>query len=490
MTSKLAKGGRGVFETPGNELIYMPANQQLSLFKKKQLSPREVLEAQIQRSEAIGSKINAVTYTHFNEARKAAKQSEHRYFKGEALPLDGLTVAIKDQFGKTGWTITSGSQLARSKATSNHPIIDKLLGTGAVLHMQTTAPEFYLLPVTWSKRWGVTRNPWNLQMTPGGSSGGSSAVLAAGMTTLALGSDMGGSLRVPAALTGLYAYHPPYGRNPGTISDALLVHASAGPLARTFRDMVILQNTIAGPIQGFPAIKPVLTLPTRYPSIKGWKIAFTFNQGWAEIDEDVGVNTREAVDVLRRAGAIVHEVDLRLRLRDVDLRRAIEQALFSTSAGGELAELRGNFRRMTSYGVRFAKLAAKMTSKDAKKASDAAERVHNALDERVFKKGYRVLLCPTITTTSVRADYDPTRALLLINGKRVDPYVGLMLTSIFNLLNWMPVITVPSGIGKNRVPTGLQITAGPYDDLSAMSVASAYAQYARALFKAASFPNI
>jgi amidase len=475
--------------TGSPELIYMPASRQLALFRKKKLSPLEVLNAQIRQIETIGSKINAITFAHFKEARTAAKRSEQRYLKGNALPLDGLTVAIKDQFDKTGWTTTSGSRLARTKAKSNHPVVDKVLSAGAVLHIQTTAPELYLIPVTWSDRWGVTRNPWNLSATPGGSSGGSAAALAAGMTTLALGSDMGGSIRVPAALTGLYAYHPPYGRNPGTISDALLVHASAGPLARTFRDMVLLQNAIAGPVGGLPAISPVLHLPQSNPPIKGWKIAFTLDQGWAEVDADVAENTRAAVAVLRQAGAIVHEVDLRLRMSDGDLRRAIEKALFSTSAGGELAELRGNYRRMTSYGVRFAKLASRMTAKDAKAASEAAERVHHSIEEAVFKKGYRALVCPTTTTTSVRADYDPTTTRLIVNGRRVDPYIGLMLTSIFNLLNWMPVITVPTGLGKNHVPTGMQIAAKAYDDLSAMSVASAYAQRAEALFKRLRVPD-
>jgi amidase len=471
------------------DLIYMPASRQLALFRKKQLSPLEILNAQIRQIERVGSKINAITFAHFNDARTAAKRSERRYLKGDALPLDGLTIAVKDQFDRTGWTTTSGSRLARTKAKSNHPVVDKLLTAGAVLHVQTTTPEFYLVPVTWGDRWGITRNPWNLSATPGGSSGGSAAALAAGMATLALGSDMGGSIRIPAALTGLYAYHPPYGRNPGTISDALLVHASAGPLARTFRDMLLLQNAIVGPANGLPAIKPVLHLPQRYPSIEGWKIAFTLDQGWAEIDADVADNTRAAVAVLREAGAIVHEVDLKLRMNDGDLRRAIEKALFSTSAGGELAELRGSYRRMTTYGVRFAKLASKMTAKDAKAASEAAERVHLSINEAVFKKGYRALVCPTTTTTSIRADYDPTTARPIVNGRRVDPYVGLMLTSIFNLLNWMPVVTVPTGLGKNNVPTGMQIAARAYDDVSAMSIASAYAGGAEPLFKGLRVPE-
>src|SRR5215203_5786274 len=173
-----------------NELIYMSARRQLALYKKRKLSPVEVLESQIKRTAEVNPKINAVTFLHWRGARTAAKNSENRYLKGEPLPLDGVTVAIKDQFDKIGWKITAGSKLVNTVSKSNHPLVEKLIRAGAVLHMQTTAPEFYLVPVTWSDRWSITRNPWNLEVSPGGSSGGSAAAVAAGMATLAIGSDM------------------------------------------------------------------------------------------------------------------------------------------------------------------------------------------------------------------------------------------------------------------------------------------------------------
>jgi Asp-tRNA(Asn)/Glu-tRNA(Gln) amidotransferase A subunit family amidase len=310
------------------------------------------------------------------------------------------------------------------------------------------------------------------------------------MTSLATGSDMGGSIRMPAALSGLYGYHPPYGRNPGTIADALLVHASAGPLARNFGDLVLLQNAMAGPLDGSPAIEPVLHLPQRYPSIKGWKIAVSLDQGWAEIDPDVAANTRAAVSLLEAAGAIVEEVELGLDMTAADIRRAVEKALFSTSVGGELAAMAGQLRQMTSYGVRFVKLAKRMTPKNAKEAAEAAERIHRAIEKAVFRKGYRALICPTTSTTSIAADYDPTVDRPNINGARVDPYVGLMLTSIFNLLNWMPVINVPTGRASNGVPTGMQIAARAYDDLTAATVASAYSRRAEPWFKGTRVPDL
>jgi Asp-tRNA(Asn)/Glu-tRNA(Gln) amidotransferase A subunit family amidase len=351
------------------------------------------------------------------------------------------------------------------------------------LHVQTAAPEFYLLAVTWSDRWGVTRNPWNTQCTPGGSSGGSAAALAAGMTTLAIGSDMGGSIRIPAALNGLYGFNPPYGRNAAAVAEALLVHASSGPLARNFPDLVLLQNVLSGPTRDAPSIRPILKLPTKAPSIRGWKLALTMDQGWARIAPDVARNTKAAVLLLRQAGAIVNQVDLDLGLDERGIRQTIEKALFSTAIGGELAQLSRRQQKLTTYGKRFVNLAAKMNPTAAREASEAAAQVHEAISRSVYARGYKALICPTTTTTAVPADYDPTRGHLKVNGRRVDPYAGWFLTSVFNLLNWLPVVSVPTGFGSNGVPTGLQIAAASYDDLTMAAIAAEYSARAPALFE-------
>jgi hypothetical protein len=184
--------------TKGSDLIYASTADLLKRYRRRELSPVEVLEAQIERYSEVEPLINACTYTHFDSARKAAKTSEQRYKNKTARPLEGITVALKDEYDVTGWITTAGSNVLKDNvATSNHPAVDKLIQAGAVLHMQTTVPEMYFAAVTWTDLWGVTRNPWNLKYTVGGSSGGSGAALAAGMTTLATGSDMGGSTEFP-----------------------------------------------------------------------------------------------------------------------------------------------------------------------------------------------------------------------------------------------------------------------------------------------------
>jgi Asp-tRNA(Asn)/Glu-tRNA(Gln) amidotransferase A subunit family amidase len=464
-------------EVSAEWLAYLPVHRQLELFRRKRFSPVDVLEAQIARIERGSQSINAVTCRHFEGARSAAKKSEARYHRGEARTLEGITVAVKEEYEKSGWRATAGSMLFKDRiAKDTHPVIDKLLEAGAILHIQTTAPEFFLLGVTWSDLWGVTRNPWNPEFTPGGSSGGSAAALAAGMASLALGSDMGGSIRIPAALNGLFGSKPAYGRIASPDPSALVPHASPGPLARDCRDMILLQNVMCGPAPGCPAVlEPKLELPLEPKIGQRWKIALCVDQGWAQIDPDIRANTLAAVERFEAAGAVVDEVVLDFETSDSRLRETIEKALFSTAIGAELIELAEKKDRLTTYGRRFVELASTMGPLDAKGAAEEALRVYELMDKKVFRAGYDAIVTPTVATTRIPADYDPTTDRPVIEGKAVDPYSGWFLTSLFSLVNWMPVINVPTGAASNNIPTGLQIATRPYGDSTAAAIALAYA---------------
>jgi len=474
------------------EMIYMPAGEQLALFKAKKLSPVEVLKAQIQRAEAVEDKVNAFTYSHYDEAMAAAKESEARYMTGSPRALEGITVAIKDEYDKVGWITTAGSKLLKDNvATKNHPAVDKLLKAGAVIHAQTTVPEMYFAAVTWTDLWGVTRNPWNLHYAVGGSSGGSGAALAAGMTTVATGSDMGGSTRIPCAFNGLYGYKPPYGRNAPPPSSTFLLPATEGPMARNFGDMVRLQNVMVGPAPYTPtSLRPALELPLTYEGIKGLRIAYDMDQSWAQIDPDTVRNTEAALKVLADQGAIVEEVDLKLGMSGSDIRAALVKALLSGAFGAELAGLLAYEDQLTSYGRFFARAAAEeMGPQQALEAANAINALYARIQDEVFLKGYQALISPTLATNKIAADYDPTTESVVINNEEVDPHVGWVLTALWNLLNWNPVVAVPTGLGANQVPTSMQIATPTYDDLSAMRVAAAYAQAAPPLFADGRFPD-
>jgi len=222
---------------------------------------------------------------------------------------------------------------------------------------------------------------------------------------------------------------------------------------------------------------PKLELPLDPPAKRDWKIALCVDQGWASLAPDVRTNTRQAARVLEAAGAIVDEVDLNLETTDAQLRGTIEKALFSTALGADLVEVAPKIDQLTTYGRRFVELASRMGPCDAKAAAEEALRLYRLIDRQVFQAGYDVIATPTTATTDIAADFDPTAHHAVINGRRVDPYCGWFLTSVFSLLNWMPVANVPTGLATNNVPTGLQIAGRPYDDLTVAAVAGAFASH-------------
>ncbi len=219
------------------DLCYMPAAKALKLFKSRKLSPVELMEAVIARAEATQGKVNAFTYTHYDEAMELAKKAEKKYAKGrKTAPLEGLPIAVKDESYIEGKPTSGGSLLMKDTVADHTTEVNRrLLKAGGIVHARTATPEFSCAAYTWSRAWGVTRNPWNTDFTPGGSSGGSGASLASGTSSLATGSDIGGSIRIPASCCGVVGYKPPYGRNPEDPPFNLDFYCHEGPLARTRR---------------------------------------------------------------------------------------------------------------------------------------------------------------------------------------------------------------------------------------------------------------
>jgi amidase len=199
------------------ELCYLSATEALAAFKSRKLSPVELMGALIARAEAVEPKINAFPMKHFDRALSEAKKAEDRYMKtdGRLRPLEGIACAIKDETTIKGWRSTFGSLVFKDNVDSyTAPPAERVIKAGAIIHARSAAPEFSCAPFTHSRLWGVTRTPWNLDYSCGGSSGGAGASLAAGSTTLANGSDIGGSIRIPSSMCGVAGFKPPYGRNP------------------------------------------------------------------------------------------------------------------------------------------------------------------------------------------------------------------------------------------------------------------------------------
>ena len=296
------------------DLCYMSALDALAAFKARTLSPVELMKAVIARCEAVNPALNLVTYSYFERALEQAKKAEARYGKtdGRLRSLEGLPFASKDYHAIKGEITTIGSKIMEhNRPDHTYPVTDRLMRAGAILHIRTTTPEFGYAGTSHSPLWGVSRNPWNSDYTPGGSSGGSGGAVAAGMTTIADGGDGGGSLRIPASVNGIFGFKPPYGRNPNdtTAPHAFLVQI--GVLTRTVAESALLQNVVSGPHKAdIASLRTRVRLPLAYEGIEGWRIAYSPNLGYVEVDEEVQENTRKAVDVFRELGCEVEEVDL------------------------------------------------------------------------------------------------------------------------------------------------------------------------------------
>jgi len=463
------------FTGTGEDLAYLPASVQLELFHSRQLSPVDVLEAQIAQYEQHNDQVNAVTYTHFDKARTEARESEQRWRRGDPRPLEGITCALKDEHHEKGMTVTSGSVLFADQVMDDtDDVTAKLKDAGVVIHLQTTVPEFYVIGMTHSRLWGVTRNPWNLAYTVGGSSGGTGAVLASGMTTMGTGSDMGGSIRLPSAYCGLYGFKPPYGRISTEIP--LAQYSGSGPLARTFTDMTLLLNAMSGPTPHAPMTLPKLTMPLTYDGLEGVRIAYSTDLGLLPVSAETRRITAQAVQRLRDHGATVDEVDLDLGTSIDELAAMFFRAFWAGSMGGSMQGLASRTDVMSPYAASVFAMLERSTFGGPDNA--AFEQWMRALYGRVFDqlwgRGYHALVTPTLVDSHVPADFDPSLDAFEVDGLPVHRQFSAALTVAWNVLNSHPVVAVPAGLTERGMPVGVQIVAKPYDDETAFRIAHAY----------------
>ena len=456
-----------------NDLCYITAVEAIARFKARTLSPVELMAAVIARAEAVNPVINAFTYQFFDRAMDAARTAEARYGKtdGRTRALEGIPLAVKDETQIKGEITTSGSLLRKDHVEDHDAmVIERIKRAGAIIHGRSTAPEFSAAGITHSKLWGVTRNPWNPDYTPGGSSGGAAAQLAAGTTTLANGSDIAGSIRIPASACGVVGFKPPYGRVPEEFPYNLDFYCHEGPMARTVGDCALFENVIAGPhAKDIASLKPKLRIPVELKDIKGWKIAYSMDLGYVEVDRQVRANTQAALDVFRDLGCTVEEVDLGWTAQTLGAAMSHLGHLWGSSMAPLLARHRFE---MTSYVRDFAEFAQTTSGQDFWEAMTVAGEMYVRLGP--ILETYRLLICPTLAIPAPLADHDPARDEIIINGVAVDPMIGWAMTYPFNVMSRCPVMSVPSGRASNGVPTGIQIVGPTYQDVTVFRAAAAY----------------
>ena len=453
------------------DLCYLSAAEALDLFRSRRLSPVELLQAQIRRAETVEPVVNALAFRFFDEAFAAARKAEARYTKTDGRPrrLEGLTLAVKEDTAVKGRPRTFGSLVfADNVADHTNPSVERLVRAGAIVHALTTCPEFVWPWTCVSRLHGVTRNPWNPAITPGSSSGGAAAAVAAGMTTLATGSDSAGSIRMPAAMCGIAGYKAPYGRNPGSPEVALDMFFHVGPMTRTSRDAALMQNVMSGwHPRDHATVRQRVRLPEVPPDVRGMKIAWSMDLGFYRVDSAVRDNTRRALDRLEAAGAVLSEVDMSCVHRVLETYGGWGGLIYAdefVDAVERHPDLVNDYTRV------FAAQNAAVTPRqlhDAMRAIGQAWASFGPLLQR-----HDAFLCPTVGATGIGADCRDWENPIPVEGDAVSVQ-KLVMTVLFNAFGRCPAISVPSGFAPDGVPTGLQIAARPFDDAAVFRVAQA-----------------
>ncbi|MEE1674937.1 amidase [Agarivorans aestuarii] len=471
------------------ELAYMPANTQIELFKSGMISPLDVVKAQKAQYEATNNVVNAVTYQHWDEAEKAAKVAAKRYEDGTYRALEGVTYAVKDEHHDKGWKVTFGSKLHMDDAPMDHadPMVSKLNAEGAIPVIQTTVPELYFSWVTSTDAWGTSRNPWNPDFAVGGSSGGSGAAVAAGYATMATGSDMGGSIRIPASFNGLYGLKPAAFTVPNSMLYAYF--SGSGPIARSFEDMVMMYNAMSGQDaqMSVPTVGEQEDLSKEIESLEGMKIAYIGDMGTNPMANYVADGMNDAMEILRKQGATVDVVDFDFDMQ-MGLLEGVSNLAFSGAMGAPMMDgYEGVTDQMTSYTGKLIQKAIDHREDYDGRAQAKTEtevlRMWTKLSSEVYSQGYDLVIAPTMPTVTVPADYNfITDEPLQEDGHTYDNAVGMMYTLPFNLLGWLPAASVPAGVSPDGVPFGLQIIGKPADTATVVKVAGAYSKGAPKFF--------
>ena len=451
------------------DLCYTPATELAARVRAKDVSPVELVENSLARIEEVNPKLNCFCFTFPSEALDKARAAEAAVLAGEPLgPLHGVPIAIKDATPTKGKRTTIGSAIYENWVPDfDALVVANLEASGGIMVGKTTTPEFVFSSKTFSKLWGVTRNPWNPERTPGGSSGGSAAAVASGCVPLAEGSDAGGSVRIPASHSGCVGFKPHSGRIPfewlPTQWDTMFCH---GPLSRTIDDAALFLHICQGPDErDHNTLSPALDVPIHTPwDLSGMRLALNVDLGCYAVDPNVEANLRASAKALEDAGAVIEEVDLPWTREFPEVWWNYWCAFEAAHFGHHLDEWRD---QMTPIIVEAMERGAKLSAVDLMKTEVIYTQAWMAL--MPILERCDALLCPTESIPAPSVDYDEFASIEEAPGGK---YVNMDMTMQFNAL-MLPALSVPSGFSTDKLPTGLQLVGRRYDDLTPLRIGAA-----------------
>ncbi|MBI2490731.1 MAG: amidase [Candidatus Rokubacteria bacterium] len=453
-----------------DDLIWRSALELGDLIRKKELTPVEVTDAALARLEAVNPLLNAFCLVAAERAREQAREAEIAVVKGEPLgPLHGVPISIKDVLATRGLATTGGSRLFADAVPEEDAIpVARLKAAGAVILGKTNTSEFGHKAVTENPLFGVTRNPWNPERTPGGSTGGGGAAVAAGVGPLALGSDGGGSVRIPAAFCGVFGLKPSFGRVPHAGGFPGWAHVShVGPLARTVRDAAALLDVIAGgddrDRRSLPR-EPGSYLEACDAGVAGLHVAWTPDLGYAAVDPRVRALCETAAAEFESLGCHVEVVSPGWEDPEAWFGTLIA-AQFYAAWSDRLPDAEP---LMDPTLVTLIRRGGAVPARDYVRAVDRIEAYW--AEVRAFLERFDLLLMPTVAVPPFDAGARPPRE---VDGRRVSVLGWMPFTFPFNLTG-QPAASVPAGFTDDGLPVGLQIVGRRHADATVLAAAAAF----------------
>jgi aspartyl-tRNA(Asn)/glutamyl-tRNA(Gln) amidotransferase subunit A len=450
------------------DLCALSATELLAAYRAKTLSPVEATRASLARIEKLNPVLNCFNRVDEKGALAAARESEARWRKGAPVGLlDGVPTSIKDIILTKGWPTLRGSKTTDPKGPWNDdaPAVARLREHGAVFLGKTTTPEFGWKGVTDSPLTGITRNPWNPRTTPGGSSGGSAAAVAAGMGALTVGTDGGGSIRIPCAFTGLFGLKPSFGRVPAWPLSPFGTVAHLGPMTRSVADAALMLNVLSLPDARDWHALPYDGRDYRVgleDGVRGLRIAYSPDLGYAKVDKEIAALVKNAALVLADLGAHVDEVDPGFE----DQQPTFTLHWFP-GASYVVRSIPEAKRKLMDPGLlEVARAGEKFSVKEIQDAAQARGALGVLMNQ--FHQKYDLLLTPTLPLPAFEAGKEVADVVRERRWTDWSPF-----SYPFNLTQ-QPAASVPCGLTKAGLPAGLHIVGPKYGDALVLRAARAY----------------
>ncbi len=450
------------------DILSFSARELIDHYRAKQLSPVEVTRAALTRIEQLQPIYNAFVVVGAEEALAAARESEQRWLRGEPKGLvDGLPTTVKDLLLCKGWPTRRGSLTVDVNQAwdEDSASVARMREHGAVFLGKTCTPEFGWKGVTDSPVTGITRNPWNPEMTPGGSSGGAAVAAALGMGVMHIATDGGGSIRIPAGFCGMFGFKPTFGLVPVHPHPPPWTLWHQGPIARTVHDAALMLTVISQPdVRDFYAAPP-LGIDFRESledGISGMRIAYSRMLGYAKVDAEVAALVDRGVAALEQLGAHVEAIDLSL-----DDPISIMQPLWSVALAMAIEPMTPQQRALAEAPMlEIAQAGFAVTALQYR----AFERQRETLARRMnlLHQTYDLLVTPQLATTAFAVNHEVPPNSSLKRWWQWSPF-----TYPFNLTQ-QPAAAVPCGFADNGLPVAMQFVGGKFQDAKVLRAARAF----------------